>query len=146
MKSIKMLSLLSIILVGAIYMSSCNKSTTAPATIVGTWTGTTEEQKLTVNGTQKYDTMIQLSTGQIVLIFTADGSYVQLGSNQALGGAYTYTGNTLSLFDTSHAANVWRRYPGTTLTSNKLSIIASVDTISFTPIDSISSLIVNLSK
>ena len=146
MKSVKTLSLMLMILSGAVYMSSCNKSTSAPATIVGTWTGVSEEQKLTVNGALRYDTVAQVPTGQIVIIFTADGNYVQLSPNHELGGAYTYTGTTLSLFDTSSSANIWRHYPVTTLTSNKLAIVALLDTISQTPIDSMSSVTLNLSK
>ena len=134
------------LITATIYLAGCNKSTTTPATIVGTWGITSEEQKLFINGTAKFDTVIPTTPGQTALTFSADGYYLELTGHNQYGGAYTYTGGVLSLFDTAYGANRWVPYTVSTLTENKLSLIVAKDTISVSPIDSITWQIANFTR
>jgi hypothetical protein len=138
--------LLLTLLSGIIYLAACNKSSSAPASLIGTWAAVSEEERLTVHGVVKFDTVILVPVGQNVLTFTADGYYVQLTGHGMSGGPYTYTGTKLSIFDTSNGSNIWRPYTVSTLTGNKLSMIVVVDTVSLSPIDSIGMIIANYAK
>lgn len=129
-----------------IYLAGCSKSANTPATIVGTWGIVSEEQKLFINGTAKFDTVIPTTAGQTALTFTADGYYLELTGHNQYGGPYTYNNNVLSLFDTAYGASRWVPYSVSTLTENKLSLIVARDTISLSPIDSIAWEIANFTR
>jgi hypothetical protein len=134
------------LITATIYLSGCNKTTTTPATIVGTWGIASQEEKLFINGTVKFDTVVLTPPGQTALTFTADGYYLELTGHNQYGGAYSYTGGVLSLFDTANGLNKWIPYSVSTLTENKLSLIVARDTISLAPIDSIGWEIANFTR
>ena len=138
------------LLASLIYIASCSKSTPAATTVApsltGTWGVVTQGEKLTVNGVLRYDTTINSPLGSGAFTFAANGYYVEYYPGGFLGGAYTYSGNALALFDSAGGANKWINLTVDTLTANTLTFQETVDSIKNGGLDSVFYVIFNLTR
>ena len=111
---------------GIIFMTGCKKNA---ASIVGTWTETTQREQEKIGGTSVYDTTFNVGTPTPTVTFNADGSFNS--NNGSIGaGTYSLAGSTLTVIDTgtgggTHVLTV------ATLTTNALSLqMSQTDTAS----------------
>jgi hypothetical protein len=130
-----------------IYLAGCSKSTTSPpASIVGTWGLNSQEIKVQVNGVTKYDSTTITPLGSGAFTFAPNGYYAEYYGGGILGGAYTYTGNTLSIFDTVNGNNKWIPLTVTSLTAGALSFKEKLDSIQSGGLDTVSYIVFNLTR
>jgi hypothetical protein len=115
-------TILLLLLAPLIYMSSCSKTASTPASIIGTWSATTQRQQLLINSIVKYDTTISVPAGSEVYSFTADGYYTIFTPSGTFGSGYILNGSTLSLFDTSSSIDKWYSVQVTTLSPHSLAL------------------------
>ena len=121
-EKIKTTLLLTALVSCIIYIAGCKKSPAPPASIVGAWTASTVTGKTYVNNALVFDTTIPFSSTPFAITFNSNGFYTELTGSAIIGGAYTYTGNVLSIFDTVAQANIWEKLSISNLTANNLSI------------------------
>ena len=118
------------LIASVIYLAGCKKNA---ATIVGVWTEETQSILTDSAGITVRDTTIKsLSLSAMVVTFDANGTYSSQALTGGIGaGTYKYTGNKLTLIDTSSSTT--QVVNVTLLTNNALSV-EMVDTTSLSPL------------
>jgi len=108
------------------YLAACKKTDTAPTpvSIVGPWSLTSITYKQYVNNVLTYDTTGQIS-GLAAITFGANGFFTEISGSYVFGSAYTFNGNTISIFDTSGMIDRWYTDAIVNLTEHTFSVVDS---------------------
>lgn len=121
----KNLFLKSILILGlATTFVACSKdeeTTTPSATIVGTWEGTSQTQKITINGTTYLDSTETYAAGDLTVEFKSTGiAIAKFAGEPDDTNKYTYSGSVLTLITMDNADTTV--FNNTTLTSTNLTL------------------------
>ena len=87
---------LIIIVIGLVIITGCKKKT---ASIVGTWTETTQRQQEKIGTNFVIDTTINVSAPAPTITFNSNGTFLSSTGNIG-AGIYTLAGNNLTVTDT----------------------------------------------
>lgn len=130
-KNTKTVFLILALISGVAFLNSCKKNS---ASIVGTWTLTSERERMSVSGITTLDTTYQIGvSNQQILTLKSNSSFTVIGSGGTSAGVYGYTNNILTLVDTTGGGSSSTIYSVSTLTSNQLSLQAT-DTTATSPL------------
>ena len=107
---------LIIIALGLVIASGCKKNA---ASIVGTWTETTQREQEKIGANFVFDTTVNVSLPAPVITFNSNGSY-RFSVGSAGSGTYTLSGNTLTVTDSGSTTP--QTLTVVTLTDNALTL------------------------